>query len=420
MVLDEALEERIAEILRPLLSRWPDLDPEAIRASNRKQAVVPRGRDGARAGRHGARARGAPADGAPDDRRAARPAARAAARCGRAAVADRRVPRGRWRARSSCARRCCGCSGSRSRRSPRRCGVAEDAHGLDGLEITTCLRRGEVEVVTRFEPAAARGLRALRRRPSRARHADTLFSDDGRTVDEQVADAAARARRSTIATAESCTGGLLAGAADRAAPAPRTTCSAGSSSTPTRRRRRWRASTRRSSSASARSRPRSPRRWPTARAARLGADVGVGITGIAGPGRRDRGQAGRPRLLLGRRAGRRAADAQRAPARRARRRARPLDHGRHAPRPPAAWEARRSAPAMSARLFVALELPADVRAGAGGLRARGARESDRALRAVAAGRAAPDARVPRPSRARRGRARARGRARRRGRAGAAR
>ena len=39
MVLDAELEERIAEILRPLMSRWPGLDPEAIRAANRKQAV---------------------------------------------------------------------------------------------------------------------------------------------------------------------------------------------------------------------------------------------------------------------------------------------------------------------------------------------------------------------------------------------
>ena len=43
MVLDPELEERIAEILRPLMTRWPDLDPEAIRASNRKQAVIPAG-----------------------------------------------------------------------------------------------------------------------------------------------------------------------------------------------------------------------------------------------------------------------------------------------------------------------------------------------------------------------------------------
>ncbi len=43
MVLDEALEERIAEILRPLAKRWPNLDMDAIRESNRKQAVIPEG-----------------------------------------------------------------------------------------------------------------------------------------------------------------------------------------------------------------------------------------------------------------------------------------------------------------------------------------------------------------------------------------
>ena len=43
MVLDAELEEQIAEILRPLMSRWPGLDPDAIREANRKQAVVPVG-----------------------------------------------------------------------------------------------------------------------------------------------------------------------------------------------------------------------------------------------------------------------------------------------------------------------------------------------------------------------------------------
>ena len=43
----------------------------------------------------------------------------------------------------------------------------------------------------------------------RERHADTLFSDDGTSVDQQVA-ALLRERGWTIATAESCTGGLLA------------------------------------------------------------------------------------------------------------------------------------------------------------------------------------------------------------------
>src|SRR5450759_5548748 len=43
MVLDAALAERIAEILRPLAKRWPNLDMEAIRAGNRKQATIPEG-----------------------------------------------------------------------------------------------------------------------------------------------------------------------------------------------------------------------------------------------------------------------------------------------------------------------------------------------------------------------------------------
>ena len=59
---------------------------------------------------------------------------------------------------------------------------------LDALEITTCLRRGEVEVVTRYEPDGGRVVRARSRSASRERHADTLFSDDGTSVDEQVAE----------------------------------------------------------------------------------------------------------------------------------------------------------------------------------------------------------------------------------------
>src|SRR3954468_8993897 len=43
MVLDERTEARIAEILAPMRERWPHLDIEAVRAANRKQAVVPRG-----------------------------------------------------------------------------------------------------------------------------------------------------------------------------------------------------------------------------------------------------------------------------------------------------------------------------------------------------------------------------------------
>src|SRR5205823_14216169 len=41
MVLDPALEHRIEDILANLMRRWPNLDREAIRVSNRKQAMVP-------------------------------------------------------------------------------------------------------------------------------------------------------------------------------------------------------------------------------------------------------------------------------------------------------------------------------------------------------------------------------------------
>ena len=43
LFLDEALEARIAEILRPLMKRFRDVDFDAVMASNRKQALVPEG-----------------------------------------------------------------------------------------------------------------------------------------------------------------------------------------------------------------------------------------------------------------------------------------------------------------------------------------------------------------------------------------
>jgi nicotinamide-nucleotide amidase len=206
MVLDDALEERIAEILRPLMSRWPDLDPDAIRASNRKQAVVPEGATildpvGTAPGLV------VPVDGGPTvvvlpgpprELHEMWPAA-VATQAFRMAIA------GAVELRQETLR-LFGIPESEIAETLR---LAEDAHGLEGLEITTCLRRGEVEVVTRFSPDAApvydRFVSTVRER-----HGRTLFSDDGRTVDQQVADLLI-SRGWTIATAESCTGGLLAG-----------------------------------------------------------------------------------------------------------------------------------------------------------------------------------------------------------------
>jgi nicotinamide-nucleotide amidase len=84
----------------------------------------------------------------------------------------------------------------------------ESGVALAELEITTCLRRGEIEVVTRFEPHAATVYEEFEQ-IVRSRHGDTLFSDDGSSVDEQVAALLLRDGLS-IAVAESCTGGLVA------------------------------------------------------------------------------------------------------------------------------------------------------------------------------------------------------------------
>src|SRR4051794_3007784 len=43
--LDKELEGKIARILEPLMKRFTHLDPEAVLAANRKQALVPEGAD---------------------------------------------------------------------------------------------------------------------------------------------------------------------------------------------------------------------------------------------------------------------------------------------------------------------------------------------------------------------------------------
>jgi nicotinamide-nucleotide amidase len=80
---------------------------------------------------------------------------------------------------------------------------------LERLEVTTCLKRGEIEVVSRYEPDAEPTYEAFERLVER-RHPETLFSRDGSSVDEQVAALLRSPSGRTIATAESCTGGLLA------------------------------------------------------------------------------------------------------------------------------------------------------------------------------------------------------------------
>ena len=78
---------------------------------------------------------------------------------------------------------------------------------LSPLEITTCLRRGELEIDLRHRP----GAEAVREQVARGlveRHERFTFSIDGTTIDEQVA--ALLRETGGIALAESCTAGLLA------------------------------------------------------------------------------------------------------------------------------------------------------------------------------------------------------------------
>jgi nicotinamide-nucleotide amidase len=85
--------------------------------------------------------------------------------------------------------------------------IEADGVPIDRLEITTCLRRGEIEIATVFEPDAEQVYSdfeaAIRRQ-----HGETLFSLDGATVDDQVIGLL---EGRTVAVAESCTGGLMAG-----------------------------------------------------------------------------------------------------------------------------------------------------------------------------------------------------------------
>jgi nicotinamide-nucleotide amidase len=225
MVLDEALEERIAEILRPLAKHFPNLDMEAIRAGNRKQAIVPEGATildpvGTAPGLVVPPPNGH--DGPtvvvlPGPPRELQPMWSAA--LGTEAMCIALAGAGEYSLRVL---RLFGIPESEIAETLR---VAEhEGVELDRLEITTCLRRGEIEIVTRYEPDAEEAYAALEA-VVRARHADTLFSDDGSTIDEQVAallrGEAPLGIRATptqpgaqparaIAVAESCTGGLLA------------------------------------------------------------------------------------------------------------------------------------------------------------------------------------------------------------------
>jgi nicotinamide-nucleotide amidase len=82
----------------------------------------------------------------------------------------------------------------------------DDAEGLGDLEITTCLRKGEMEILVSHRPEERPKREALIA-AFNAQYSGAIFSQSSETVDEQIVRLLDGRK---IALAESCTGGLLA------------------------------------------------------------------------------------------------------------------------------------------------------------------------------------------------------------------
>jgi nicotinamide-nucleotide amidase len=201
LVLDEEMEERIAEILAGFARRFR-FDPQALREANRKQALIP---EGATPIDPAGTAPGlvVPTDGPtvvvlpgpPRELQAMWPQALGT-------EAAKRVL-SRATAIHTETLRIFGIPESELAKSLRE--IERDVD-LAPLEITTCLRRAELEIEVRYrdggEALANRLMGELAERFARF-----VFSRDGSTIDQQVAELLAGRR---IGLAESETAGLLA------------------------------------------------------------------------------------------------------------------------------------------------------------------------------------------------------------------
>jgi nicotinamide-nucleotide amidase len=201
LVLDEGMEEKIARVLAKFARRLR-FDPEALREANRKQAMVPRG---ATAIDPAGTAPGlvVPTEGPmvivlpgpPRELQAMWPAALDSEPV--RAVLSRATP---FRGYTL---RLIGIPESEIAKTLRE---VERHTDLSTLEITTCLRGGELEIDVRHREGADAAADAVRAAVEE-RHARYLFSEDGTTIDDQVSRLL-RERR--VGLAESCSGGLLA------------------------------------------------------------------------------------------------------------------------------------------------------------------------------------------------------------------
>jgi nicotinamide-nucleotide amidase len=158
--------------------------------------------------------------------------------------------------------------------------ILEAARDLAGVEITTCLRRSELEVDLRADPGAEDAATWLADALAE-RHADRLISADGTSTDELLARALLD-RGLTVATAESCTGGLLAGRlVDRAGSSAYVL--GGIVSYSNSAKTALLGVPAELIAARGAVSPEVARAMADGARAALGADVGIGITGVAGP-----------------------------------------------------------------------------------------------------------------------------------------
>lgn len=201
LILDTAVENTIANILKKLMAHFDQGDFEAVRAANRKQAMIPAG---AQVLDPVGTAPGVVVPGKPAVIVLPGPPRELQPMWGKAiqTPAAQQAIAGRTTYHQATIRMF-GLPES---------GLAETLRaaqtsipGYDRLEITTCLRRGEIEMVTRYEPPDA-DVYAQLTKLLRDKHGHQIYSEDGSQVDDVVARMLAGRR---IATAESCTAGLL-------------------------------------------------------------------------------------------------------------------------------------------------------------------------------------------------------------------
>jgi competence/damage-inducible protein CinA-like protein len=202
LVLDSDMEEKIAAILRNFARRF-SFDEEAVREANRKQAMIP---EGSIALDPVGTAPGlvVPAGervvivlpGPPRELRPMWPRVVEARPV--QAVLARATPLLAYTVRMF------GIPESEIAKSLREIEVG--GIELGAVEITTCLRKGEIEIDVRYRADAAPVAEAVRAGLA-DRHARHLFSLDGETIDSQLAGLL---QGRHLGLAESCSGGLLA------------------------------------------------------------------------------------------------------------------------------------------------------------------------------------------------------------------